>query len=73
MKALFNGITKFVTDAQNQITIIATLGLLICGILMMIPSEKVHEKVKGWIPFVMLGFAIAICATNLAASLKGYF
>lgn len=73
MKALTSGITKFITDAHDQLSTIAILGFLICGILFMIPSEKVHEKVKGWLPFVMIGFAIAFCATNLATSLKGYF
>lgn len=70
MEKLANVILDLCKDTQVYVYVVAIVGLIISGILMMIPSAKVHEKVSPFIPWIVLGFIIAAGAVSLGTWLK---
>lgn len=67
MEAFVNGIQSIVTTYQPYIVPIAAACIVICGVLIAIPSDKTKESGKKGLIGVLIGAAIVLLATQFAA------
>ena len=67
MKEFVDGISSILATYQPYIVPISAVIIAICGVLLMIPSEKAKENGKKGIIGVIIGAAVVLLASNFAA------
>ncbi|MEE0746211.1 MAG: hypothetical protein ACLU7V_01075 [Anaerovoracaceae bacterium] len=65
MEPFVMGISTFIDTYKPLIWIVAVACLVICGVMVMTPSERSKNKGKEHLPWVFLGIGIVLCATNI--------
>lgn len=73
MNGFWLGIEKMVTENQPKIIILVIVALIITGVCMILPSEKLREKGKANLPWIVIGCAIVVLAAALANYLMQTF
>lgn len=67
----FNIILELITPISDQITVIATIVMLISGLLFMLPLPKrFKEKAGGFLVFLFIGGLIVAGAAQYAAYIE---
>lgn len=67
----FNIILELVAPISNQITVIATIVMLVSGLLFMIPlPQRFKEKAGGFLFFLFIGGLIVAGAAQYAAYIE---
>lgn len=73
MQNLMNGLYTLVTKIQPVTYLLVAIALIICGVMMIVPSEKTKEKAKAAIPWVAIGCGIILGAMSLAKEISSAF
>ena len=53
------------TQVQPIVTALCCVALLVVGILLIYPNQKAKEKGKDYLPWIVIGAAIALSAVSL--------
>lgn len=73
MKSFADQIITFVNDARPIIIALVIFALLICGGMMIYPSERSKQAAKDMLPWVVIGSAIALGAVTIGKSITSGF
>ena len=73
MQALMNGLYTYVTTFQPLVHFAIAMALMVVGVMFIVPSEKVRNVAKEAVPFILIGGAIVLTASQLASEFVGNF
>lgn len=65
MDAFASNIENLCTAAQPLVVVLVIASLMIIGIMLIVPSERIHHTALKALPFVLLGSAISLGAVTL--------
>lgn len=55
------------------INIVGTLSLVFCGFCLTLPSQKLREKTKESLPWIVLGIALVLSGANIVSEVASSF
>ena len=67
------GLYNIVTKVQPVTNLLIATALIICGIMFIVPSEKINEKAKSKLPYIALGAGIILGAMSIANEVSSSF
>lgn len=73
MDQFWLSLEKMVLENQPKIYILVILSLIVTGVFLILPNEKLNEKAKEHLPLIVIGSAIVFLATVLAGYLVQTF
>lgn len=73
MKNFVSGIYKFIKSVQATSTMLVGISLIVIFVMFILPSEKMREKAKDNIFWVLVGCGGLLLAPTIASEIAGAF